>query len=237
MEDLSSATFGDLLRVFREKRGYSQRSLARLARLDSTYLSRLERGAVPPPKVPTVHRIAEALGADEDEEVALIEACGRLPRSMAVIPRATKEAQAEAALSGWGEWDHTARDPVGVAYQHARSALTLHFGDAAEGRDDDCAILIRRGVLEGTLSVHSWNDSVRFHLAIPIVRAAEVSDVDARRLLRRNEETLFGCFVLMAEGDLAFADSLAGSPPSEVLTAWIMDVLAAAEQQYTGDSA
>jgi transcriptional regulator with XRE-family HTH domain len=160
MQDSGHPDFGGLLRMLRLARGYSQRSLARLAGLDSTYISRLESGAYHPPKVPTVHRLAQALDLNSDDEAALIEASGRLPDSMRVIARSdlsgtdgrrTRGSQATGRSSGGRRPTRERREDLSGridlevhAFRQIRDAIGAVFpGEAL--REVVTAILTARG--------------------------------------------------------------------------------------------
>ncbi len=69
-------TFGDYVRGHREAlretdRTYSVRQVAGRIGIEPSYLSKVERGHVPPPSEATVVRLAEALGEDPDVLLAL----------------------------------------------------------------------------------------------------------------------------------------------------------------------
>jgi transcriptional regulator with XRE-family HTH domain len=69
--------FGQLIRRARKEKGYSQRELATLVKLDFTYLSKMENNrAEYAPKEDVIRRIAEHLGLDPEE---LIYLAGRIP--------------------------------------------------------------------------------------------------------------------------------------------------------------
>ncbi len=63
-------TFGTCLRALRLSCGYSLRELAERAYCDYTYLSKFERGKLPPPSEELIWRLAKALYADYDELLA-----------------------------------------------------------------------------------------------------------------------------------------------------------------------
>lgn len=70
-------TFGDLLREYREETGLSQNALARIAGLDPTHVSRLERDMQGPPRTATVTKLVGAFGwsmSDERAQSLLAEA-------------------------------------------------------------------------------------------------------------------------------------------------------------------
>ena len=64
-------TFGERLRELRKAQGISQRDLAELVDIDFTYVSKIETGDNAPPSMETIHRIALALSADEQELIVL----------------------------------------------------------------------------------------------------------------------------------------------------------------------
>jgi transcriptional regulator with XRE-family HTH domain len=87
-------TFGDLLRATRVAKGYSLRKFAELSDTSPTYLSQIEQAKNErPPAEERVRRIAELLGQDADEWVAL---AGRVPEELTDIIK--KEPQAMPAL-------------------------------------------------------------------------------------------------------------------------------------------
>ena len=60
-------TFGQRLRELRTDRGLTQRELAGKAGISITYLSKLETGALPPPRERTILALADFLNADQAE--------------------------------------------------------------------------------------------------------------------------------------------------------------------------
>ncbi len=69
--------FGQLIRDARKAKGYSQRELAVLVKLDFTYLSKLENDRADySPKEDVIRNLAAQLGLDPDELVFL---AGRIP--------------------------------------------------------------------------------------------------------------------------------------------------------------
>src|ERR1700716_2586823 len=75
VEDCS--TFGTRLRTHRVRAGLSQQALAERSGLSLRGLSDLERGARRAPYLDTVQRIAEALGLNETDRLALLRSSGR----------------------------------------------------------------------------------------------------------------------------------------------------------------
>ena len=69
--------FGKLIRQARKDQGYSQRELAKLLKLDFTYLSKLENNRADyAPKEEVIRGLARNLDLDEEE---LIFLAGRIP--------------------------------------------------------------------------------------------------------------------------------------------------------------
>jgi PAS domain S-box-containing protein len=60
-------TFGQRLRELRKAKGLTQRELAEKVSVSFTYLSKIENGAMPPPRGKTIIALANALDADADE--------------------------------------------------------------------------------------------------------------------------------------------------------------------------
>jgi len=72
--------FGDLLRATRIAKGYSLRKFAELVGLSPTYVSQVEQGKIQrPPTAERVRTMAELLGQDPDEWIAL---AGRIPEDV-----------------------------------------------------------------------------------------------------------------------------------------------------------
>jgi len=70
--------FGHLIRQARKDKGYSQRELAGLLKLDFTYLSKLENNRADyPPKEEVIRSLAKELGLAAEE---LIFLAGRIPQ-------------------------------------------------------------------------------------------------------------------------------------------------------------
>jgi len=69
---------GDVIRLAREVKGYSQRDLSKKIGVDSGYISQIERGDYEyPPKEEVIQKIALHLGLDEEELTFL---AGRFPQ-------------------------------------------------------------------------------------------------------------------------------------------------------------
>ncbi len=75
-------TFGRLLREKRIAKGFSLRKFAQLVDVSPTYLSQVEQGNVQPPTADRVKRMAELLGENPDEWIAL---AGRVPEDLPEI--------------------------------------------------------------------------------------------------------------------------------------------------------
>ena len=75
-------TFGQLLREKRIEKGFSLRKFAQLVGVSPTYLSQVEQGNVDPPTADRVNRMAELLGENPDEWIAL---AGRVPEDLPEI--------------------------------------------------------------------------------------------------------------------------------------------------------
>lgn len=71
--------FGELLREKRIEKGFSLRKFAELVGVSPTYLSQVEQGNVMPPTADRVKRMAELLGVNPDEWIAL---AGRVPEDL-----------------------------------------------------------------------------------------------------------------------------------------------------------
>lgn len=65
-------TFGEVLKVLRNKKELSQEELADLAELDRTYISLLERG-LRQPTLSTIFSLAKALGVSPSEFISKVQ--------------------------------------------------------------------------------------------------------------------------------------------------------------------
>lgn len=74
--------FGDALRGKRLAKGYSLRKFAELVDVSPTYLSQVEQNNVDPPTAVRVQKMAEVLGENADELIAL---AGRVPKDLPKI--------------------------------------------------------------------------------------------------------------------------------------------------------
>jgi transcriptional regulator with XRE-family HTH domain len=73
-------TFGGRIRQLRKDHRLTLRELAAQVGIDFTYLSKIENDQGAPPAEATIRRLAEALGADEDELTLLAD---KLPEEFA----------------------------------------------------------------------------------------------------------------------------------------------------------
>jgi transcriptional regulator with XRE-family HTH domain len=75
--------FGQRLKELRKDKMMSQRDLASRAGIDFTYLSKIEKGRMPPPSKNTIVKLAEALEADADELLVLAK---KIPLAIDSVP-------------------------------------------------------------------------------------------------------------------------------------------------------
>jgi HTH-type transcriptional regulator, competence development regulator len=80
--DSRSNQFGKVLREKRMAKGISLRKFAERVGVSATYLSQVEQGNVLPPTADRVQRMAEMLGENPDEMIAL---AGRVPDDLPEI--------------------------------------------------------------------------------------------------------------------------------------------------------
>ena len=71
MPGKSSKPFGQVLREKRVVKGFSLRKFAEQVQVSPTYLSQVEQGNADPPTAERVRRMAELLGENADELIAL----------------------------------------------------------------------------------------------------------------------------------------------------------------------
>lgn len=106
-----NSDFGDYVRARRETlreedRTYSVRQVAGRIGVEPSYLSKVERGQVPPPSEETVVRLAETLGEDADVMLALAgkvstdlkDAIRKRPRLFAELIRELRDMPDSAVL-------------------------------------------------------------------------------------------------------------------------------------------
>lgn len=79
-----NSRFGRRVRVLRAEQGWGLRKFAKAVGVSPTYLSKIERGEFPPPAEDKVVAIADALGQDRDEFLAL---AGRVASDLTEIIR------------------------------------------------------------------------------------------------------------------------------------------------------
>ncbi len=73
------ATFGQVLREKRLEKNFTLRKFAEMVGISPTYLSQVEQDNVDPPTAERVKKMAELLGANSDEWIAL---AGRVPEDL-----------------------------------------------------------------------------------------------------------------------------------------------------------
>lgn len=73
---MSQPTFGDIIRIEREKSKMGSRALARKAGKAETYVSQLERNLITMPSYDTAYKLLKALGLDEGEIKAILNGHG-----------------------------------------------------------------------------------------------------------------------------------------------------------------
>jgi len=82
--------FGEALRERRRELGISQRELAERAKLDFSYISKIENARLPPPAADTVVVICNALGIPPEELLALT---GKIPSAVQQTVSTNRTAQ------------------------------------------------------------------------------------------------------------------------------------------------
>jgi transcriptional regulator with XRE-family HTH domain len=103
---MGEKSFGEFIREQREARKISLRKFAERVDLSPTFVSKMERGEMLPPSEDKIKAIAEALGQDPDEMLAL---AGKVssdlpaiirqhPREMATFLRTARNLSAEQIL-------------------------------------------------------------------------------------------------------------------------------------------
>lgn len=83
-------TFGAMLRTIRQQAGLSQRELAQRAKLDFSYISKVENGRLPPPAADTIVLLCSILGVAADD---LLAATRKLPSEVEENISASASAQ------------------------------------------------------------------------------------------------------------------------------------------------
>ena len=66
----SKIDFGEKIKRLREDRNFSQRQFALQLDITPTYMSKIERGELPPPSEEVVKKMAQLLGCNSDELLA-----------------------------------------------------------------------------------------------------------------------------------------------------------------------
>jgi len=100
LNQASELTFGELVRWYRQRRGYSQQKLALLIEADATYLSKIEGGNVPPPSVRLIVRLAKALSVSPIE---LLAARRPMPEALRGLSKSQWAALVDWLQVRWGE--------------------------------------------------------------------------------------------------------------------------------------
>jgi transcriptional regulator with XRE-family HTH domain len=99
------ASFGRLLRDKRRRAGVSQRDLAARAKLDFSYISKLENDRLAPPAADTIVAICQILEIDPKE---LLAASGKLPTD--IQSTVASSAAAQSFLLSASKMDLTERE-------------------------------------------------------------------------------------------------------------------------------
>lgn len=73
---MEKSTFGATIRELRKASGLSQREVAERVKISFTYLSKIESGAMGPPKEDVIRKLAQVLDGDEHK---LITLAGKVP--------------------------------------------------------------------------------------------------------------------------------------------------------------
>ena len=154
--------FGRRLRELRRAKGITQRALAEHARIDFTYLSKLENDRLAPPSAATAAALARALGADVDELCVL---AGQVPPDIA---------------------DLFSRDLVAAKVFRALVAAGVFRFESPEGwQDDDPALAVYDCALASARAAMS--DALAQGVDRTVARQAySRAIVDAVRVLRES---------------------------------------------------
>jgi len=81
-EEDKMVEFGEKLRDLRKNGGMTQKELAEKAKINFTYLSKIETGVMPPPRAKTILALAEALNIDGDTRDDLLGLARKIPRDL-----------------------------------------------------------------------------------------------------------------------------------------------------------
>jgi HTH-type transcriptional regulator, competence development regulator len=132
---MTKKTFGERIRELREAKQVSLRKFAQQLEISATYLSKIERGDLPPPGEDAVMRIARSLDQDPDQLLALAgkvasdlpELIRERPKPLSILLRATRNLTAEqiAKLTEEAERMQRSRN---LAAGAPRDALTKFAG-------------------------------------------------------------------------------------------------------------
>ena len=133
------ATFGALLRQYRERARVSCNELARGIGVDPSYVSRLERGEREPPRRRVIAAFAEALALEGAERAALFSRAGYWPDDLAPLrtlaDRLERQARLHATLAA-----------------HLRALLPPEPSEEATAR----VAATRRAERAGAGEAHTW---------------------------------------------------------------------------------
>jgi transcriptional regulator with XRE-family HTH domain len=222
MKSAARLPFGSLLHQFRQERGLSGRALAERAGLDSTYISRLERGVVHPPKIPTVHRLAEALRLDPTDEIALIDSSGRLPDTMTLVPRARIRSEAaheprinpismrETVLGAIGELGEQVGPTAasGGCFATILPWIVELYGDRAVPRENFLAVDIYQESGVSCVVVLPRGDNAMVRTISRFTTRTELTAEFSQFLLKENANVDIGCFAMDVRGDVCFQHTI-----------------------------
>jgi HTH-type transcriptional regulator, competence development regulator len=126
--------FGQRIRELRRERNLSQRDLAAKIGIDFTYLSKIEVGRMEPPSEPVIRRMAQELGADEDE---LINLAGKVPKELkAVLDDNPEAVELLRVLSEQRLPDDTYRTMLGIV-RKAQSEASSDKSPSDEETEED----------------------------------------------------------------------------------------------------
>ena len=125
--------FGEFIRREREASGFGLREMATRIRVSPTYLSKIERDEFPPPTEDRVKQIAEVLGLDSDQLLAL---AGRVSTDLTEIIRREPHAIGKLLRSFVDEPQMTDRSVkhYDVVVRQAESGKVVYSGEFALGK-------------------------------------------------------------------------------------------------------
>jgi PAS domain S-box-containing protein len=139
-------TFGQRLRELRHHKGLTQKELADRAGVSITYVSKLETGALPPPREKTILALADILDADQAELFGLARKIpsrwlGRMnpevARTFRLILEADRPPGGAGRASGQTGADRTGPgpepDPPGVAWSQREEIFRAVVEDSGDG--------------------------------------------------------------------------------------------------------